>query len=153
MNEHHASQAADPCAFTTDFADSEYRFRLNIVGLEELEEKCGVGMGAIYMRLHSPNYTLSDVRETIRLGLVGGGLRPERALTLVKRYVDERPIDESWLLARTIIGATMHGVFTDPATAPVLAADAEPEEVPDGPATHSVLSSVGKSRFGARQQP
>jgi hypothetical protein len=88
----------DPCAFTTDFGDGSYCLRLKLPGLEELEEKCGVGIGAVYMGLHSPNYTFADVRETIRLALIGGGLKPEKAITLVRRYVDERPLIDNWVL-------------------------------------------------------
>jgi hypothetical protein len=151
---HHTAQEIDPCAFTTAFGDGEYRFRLKASGFEELEEKCGVGIGAIYMRLHSPNYTFADVREAIRLALVGGGLPPEKALPLVKRYVDDRPIDESWLLARTIIGAAMHGVANDPAPAeiPPRAEAAPAPEILGDELSRPALSSVMKSRFGNGQQ-
>lgn len=144
---------SDPCSFTTDFGDGAYKFRPNLSELEELEEKCGAGIGAIYLRLHSPNYTIADVRETVRLGLIGGGMAPGKALALVRRYVDGRPIDESWLLARTIMGAVMHGVANDsaPSVVPPRAEGANPTEVSsDEPPPHPAPVSAVKSRFSDR---
>jgi hypothetical protein len=147
--------STDPCSFTTDFGDGTYRFRLKMDGATELEEKCDAGIGAIYMRLHGPAYTMLDVRETIRLGLIGGGTAPVKALSLVKRYVDERPIDESWLLARTIVGALMHGVANDPPplAVPRPAAKTELDETNDDErSVNPTLSAVMQSRFGKQQK-
>jgi hypothetical protein len=53
----------------------EDAFCLAKVGLIfDLEEKCRAGIGLIYARLASGSYFLNDVRETIRLGLIGGGM-------------------------------------------------------------------------------
>lgn len=90
-----------------EFADGRYAFGLNIKQILELEEKCGAGIAAIHARLWNGLYTANDVVETIRLGLVGGGMDPVRAMKLVDRY--GMPIKHSFPIARVIIGGVMWG--------------------------------------------
>jgi hypothetical protein len=89
-----------------------------------LEEKCGAGIFEIAERLESVALAsaekriggrarISDVRETIRLGLIGAGKDPMTALKLVRENVDSRPTLESVLLAYHIIAATLAGVDGD----------------------------------------
>jgi hypothetical protein len=75
------------------FGDDEHTFRLGIKELEELQEKCDAGPGFVLGRLMSPNleWRIEDVRHTLRLGLIGGGMPATDAIKLVKRYVDDRP--------------------------------------------------------------
>lgn len=98
-----------------DWADGHHDFRLAIGELEELQEKTSVGPPVVLRRLHGGEWFVADVRETIRLGLVGGGMKATEALVLVRRYVDERP---DWLnnalLARVIIEAALVGVADEP---------------------------------------
>ena len=58
---------------------------------------------------------MEDVRETIRIGLVGGGMSPVDASRLLKRYVDEVP---DWTvnckIAANIIAAAMLGWEIEP---------------------------------------
>lgn len=93
------------------FGDGEYEFDVGPLGIRlELEEKCGnTGLLGIHKRLQS-DCLIMDYRETIRLGLIGGGLPPIKALTLVKRYVEPRPAQESVPLARIILMAGLVGV-------------------------------------------
>jgi hypothetical protein len=49
----------------------------------------------------------------LRLGLIGAGMIPDRALTLVQRYVDDRPWSENVLPAQAVIIAAMIGVPGD----------------------------------------
>lgn len=80
----------------------------------ELEEKCGdCGIFEIFNRITEGKARLNDIRETIRLGLIGGGKTPVQALVLVKRYVDDRPLIESLPVARTILMAALVGVPGD----------------------------------------
>lgn len=93
-----------------DFADGTYGFRLAIGELEELQEKTGFGPYALLRRLLANDWNIADVRETIRLGLIGDGLKPHDALTLVRRYIDQR---SDWLnnamLAQAIVSAALIG--------------------------------------------
>lgn len=59
----------------------------------------------IYSTLRSfgGDWRVDDVRETIRLGLIGAGMTPTDAFILVSRYVDTRPLGENFGLAAAII--------------------------------------------------
>jgi len=93
------------------FADGEYVFDVGPLGIRlELEEKCGgIGLLGIHRRLQT-DCLIMDYRETIRLGLMGGGMKPLDALKLVKRYVEARPAQESVPLAMMILMAGLVGV-------------------------------------------
>lgn len=96
------------------WAGGEDQFCLSKVGLIlDLEDKCKAGIGIIAGRLESGTYGLNDVRETIRLGLMGGGKTPDKAMTLVRNNVDENPLSHSVLLAYAIIRAVLFGAPKD----------------------------------------
>ena len=78
------------CEF--EWADGTHRFRLAIGQARELEEKTGQGCHRLLERMASGDWRVADIRETIRLGLIGGGMEPLAALSLVRAYVDERPL-------------------------------------------------------------
>lgn len=94
----------------TDFGDGPHRFRLAMGQLEELQEKTGVGPFSLLQRFIAGDWSVVDVRETVRLGLVGGGMEPLAALNLVRRYVDE---GNWWIshaaLAKVIMLAALAG--------------------------------------------
>lgn len=100
---------------TIIWAGGEDAFCLAKVGLIlDLEEKCGAGIAAIMTRLGDGSWRLNDVRETIRLGLIGGGMDPAKAMAAVKNHVDEQPLASSVLMAYEIIAAVLVGVKDDP---------------------------------------
>ncbi|MGY3527695.1 gene transfer agent family protein [Bradyrhizobium sp. USDA 4452] len=100
---------------TIIWAGGEDVFCLAKVGLIlDLEEKCGAGIAAIMGRLGNGAWHLNDVRETIRLGLIGGGMDPVKAMAAVRSHVDDNPLTSSVLLAYEIIAAVMVGVKDDP---------------------------------------
>lgn len=77
------------------WADGDYRFALLIGELRELQDKTGVGPLVLYRRIASGDWHVDDMREVLRLGLIGGGMGPGKALGLVKRYVEELPLVEN----------------------------------------------------------
>jgi hypothetical protein len=96
---------------TLFFGDGEHVFNISPIGQTlELQDKCNAGVGTILQRLTTGTFFVNDFRETIRLGLIGGGMKPEEAFRLTKRYVDDRPWQESVLTAPAIIMAAMTGV-------------------------------------------
>lgn len=101
------------------WGDGDYDFNIaKIKHILELEEKCGAGIGAIYDRVRSqmgdaPRWYFNDLRETLRLGLIGGGMEPPRALMLVQRYCDDRPLSESLKPALAVLLAAMVGIPGD----------------------------------------
>jgi hypothetical protein len=89
-------------AIDQDFGDGTYTFRLGLDEIEELERKCDLGIFRIVGRLQTRETKLLEIMETLRLGLIGGGMKPVDALAMVKAYVDRRPLDENRDLAYAV---------------------------------------------------
>lgn len=90
-----------------DWADGSYQFRLAYGQWLELDQLLQVGPMALYVRLLDRQWKANDIREIIRLGLIGGGCNPIKALQLTKTYVEERPLLESLPLAMEIVSASL----------------------------------------------
>jgi hypothetical protein len=104
-----------PVTFThADFAGRRRKFELRLGEVEELERLCcansDTGVGAIMVRLASHQFKVADVRDTIRLGLVGGGLDETAAEALLRRHVDGRPLAQHMGLAMQIVEAFVNGL-------------------------------------------
>lgn len=81
--------------------------------IEELEMKTGHGIGALFRRFRTQDFSLSDVFEVIRLGLIGGGTTPAEAARLVSVYGVGRPMAESFAVADGTITALFFGADED----------------------------------------
>ena len=92
-----------------EWGDSEQRFRLGIGELRELQDKCDAGPFVIYQRLASGTWRVDDVRETLRLGLIGGGMDHNRALGKVGKYVAPTHFLTNVVAARRILLAALFG--------------------------------------------
>lgn len=99
-----------------DFGGEERRFRLRIGELRELQEKINekrgahpIGPWSLLQLVIRGDAWPDDLREIIRLGLIGGGTRVELVPGLVKRYVDEQPIRDSWSVAMLVLGKAIVG--------------------------------------------
>jgi len=124
--------------------EGAYRFRLPIKQMEELQEICNAGPQELLTRLRTGTWKLRDIREPIRLGLIGGGdATPAQALKLVERYVDERPLIENAAVAQAIVLAAVIGFEDDPpgeseaATPEKTAKSLSPESTESPPASPS----------------
>ncbi len=119
-----------------DFADGRYSFWLALPHVIELERKCGGksifamydAMGAgLGLSGDDPVYLgggtamVTDIRETIRLGLQGGNsatvdgatveVGPRRSIELVETYVfPARPLIEGLHVAWSILHAAINGI-------------------------------------------
>jgi hypothetical protein len=97
------------------FGDKEHPFRLGAGELIELDEALEIGPHALFDRLSDRTWRVQHVKEVIRVGLIGGGMAPQRAAAFVRRYVDELP---DWVrnadLARVVVGAAIFGVEVEP---------------------------------------
>lgn len=84
-------------AIDLDWADGTHTFRLGLSEIEELERRQDRGIFRIVARLapEAREAKLAEIMDVIRLGLVGGGMAPVDALAKVRRYVDERPLEEN----------------------------------------------------------
>lgn len=106
-----------------EFGDGEYAFALNGREVEELQKLCGSpdekgayrphGFGVIFQRAALGAWFHSDIYQTIRLGLEGGGLDPVKARRIAEAYA--RPPYKAGVIggpektALAILDAAMHG--------------------------------------------
>ena len=96
------------------WGDGQHKFNVaKIKSALELEEKCGAGVAEIFQRIRDSHWHINDVRETLRIGLIGGGATPDEALRLINRYCDDRPWAESLQPAMVVLMAAMVGVPGD----------------------------------------
>ena len=103
---------------TLPFADGQYAFKLPIKRIVEIEAKSGP-IDLVKHRLMNGGWSIHDVVETIRQGLIGGGkgeingaaveVTALRANSLVENYIDGHAIAEHHLTARAIIAALYVG--------------------------------------------
>lgn len=127
-------------SITLTWGDGEHKFRLAIGQLRELQDKCGAGPLEVLDRLATRRWRVEDVRETMRLGLIGGGMEPIKAIPLVKHYIDERPLMESIPAAQAVLMAALVGVPDDE----VGKGEAE-ETTTDGSASRSSMEQEPQS--------
>lgn len=100
------------------FADGRYSFKLPIRRIVEIEEKTGP-IDLVKHRLMHGGWSIHDVVETIRQGLIGGGkgevngqpieVTALRANSLIENYVDGHAIAEHHITAKAIIAALYVG--------------------------------------------
>ncbi len=122
---------------TTPWADGDYTFRLPWGQLTTLQEEVGAGPYVVLDRLRDraprqkpveadddaaaladgepdddvspPRCGVKEISSVVRLGLIGGGLPPHKALRLVRTYVEERIPEESRALAWAILHIALYG--------------------------------------------
>lgn len=99
--------AAFDARVTISFGDGDHVFRLGLDQLLELQDKTDAGPLQLLRRVQGQDWRVQDLRETIRLGLIGGGKSPAEALVLVKRYVDARPLLEGVPVALEVLIAAL----------------------------------------------
>ena len=103
---------SDRLAFTGFFGDAEHRFALTDPMVAELERLTECGVGALYSRIVKQAFKASDLAQIIRLGLIGGGMAPERAAQMVQTYATDRPLGETFPLALDVLDARWFGTPT-----------------------------------------
>jgi len=96
-------------SYTGFFGDGEYTFRLTAPLILELETKLNAPIGGVCERVFHRAFSHADLSETIRLGLIGGGMSPERAAKLIAAYVQDRPLAETQPVAEQILSALWFG--------------------------------------------
>jgi Phage tail tube protein, GTA-gp10 len=111
-------------SITLPFGDGDYTFRIAFAQWRELQESINrpriemghpvIGPAPLVQALLTLSAWPNDVREVIRLGLIGGGMKSDRALVLVKRYVEGKPFFANTLLAGKVVRASMFGPEEDP---------------------------------------
>lgn len=100
------------------FGDDTYPFHLTPDLVLELERKVGTGIGAIYRRFIRQEFGFGDLTETLRLGLIGGGMGPADAATLVNAYAPRLTVTELFLSALPVLDALITGPVQPVAKSP-----------------------------------
>jgi hypothetical protein len=126
-------------SFEAQFADDDFVFRLAWGELIKLQEARDCGPLVILERLGNGHWRVEDIREVVRLGLIGGGLDPGKALKLVRLYVEQRPPFENLALAQRILGSSLVGVSDEE-----LEHTPGKAEAPSGSTPSSEASSVSE---------
>lgn len=104
------SEALRHTSIHRDLAGRRRKLELRLGEIGELERICGAGIGAILLRLSTMQWRYDDIRETIRLGLQGGGASEPDATAFALHYLDPRPKGEFLQLAADILNACVMGV-------------------------------------------
>ncbi|MEZ0169930.1 gene transfer agent family protein [Microvirga sp. TS319] len=114
-----------------EFAGRIRRFRLAIGELEELQEATGVGPVVLLQRFFADEHSFVDVREVLRIGLMGGGEEAPEAYDLV-RDLHERPVVPAIAAATVVLTAALERDQQEPIE-PEAPKDAAPKkELPNG---------------------
>lgn len=103
---------------TKFFGDGEHEFQLTGPLIVELEAKAGAGIGTIFARLGASAFRHADILETIRLGLIGGGMAPAEAARLLATYGSNRPLAETLPVAVAVLEALFFGALSPAPGAP-----------------------------------
>lgn len=119
------------------WADGDYQFRLGNAELILLQEATDCGPYFLLEKLGGKHWKVQEISHTIRLGLIGGGTKPEDALRLVRAYVEARPPLENVQFAYAILAA---GVMGAPDERP---GEAEGEATGNGSMTSPTGNSAG----------
>ncbi len=94
----------------------EHPFRLGIGELRALQSATGVGPLFLLGRITGSQWFVDDIVDTVRLGLVGGGMTPEAAKKLTdKVFTDNTPaLYRNMLLATRVLRDAVMGEPDDP---------------------------------------
>lgn len=106
--------ARDASIGPLSWADGDYMFKLGWGELALLQEATDCGPLFLLDRLRGKNWRIGDISSTIRLGLIGGGTEPAKALKLVKDYVEARPPLENASIAYVVLAAGVQGAPDEP---------------------------------------
>lgn len=87
---------------------------LRIDELIQLQEKLGVGPNVAATRLLQGEWLVEDVRETVRLGLIGGGMSQRDAFDLVGRCIREGHLLDYAAIAANLLFAALAGIEDEP---------------------------------------
>jgi hypothetical protein len=104
------------CEIELEFGDGTYLFRLPLKQIAELQDKCNAGIQEIFGRIIQGKARIEDLTETLRLGLIGGGMEPVQARRLIERYAfppkfseGEKPVEYLWTNALSVLSACLQG--------------------------------------------
>lgn len=108
-----------------DLGEGVYPLCLRIGELEQLEEVMDCGMATIYRRLTDGDWKVKDVREVLRLALIGGGMPPYEAAGMINRLITEGYFGHYYVVAQAVIQAAVMGYENAPPEKPMTPTESE----------------------------
>jgi hypothetical protein len=136
-----------------DWGGGKHAFCLRIKQIGDLQKACNAGLGMIFNRLMTNMFYIEDITETIRFGLIGGGMPPVKAAEMISTFVDGQPIDRDsdpsspLKIAKAVIASAYFGL-TEEEDAPKkdLAVTPERGESTLRPSTRRQVRASGGAR-------
>ncbi|RAH97625.1 gene transfer agent family protein [Acuticoccus sediminis] len=95
------------------FGDGEYEFALTLSLIEEIERQTDLGLPSLARSLLADSWRARDVKTILRLSLVGGGLDPERATSIIEAYMLPTGLTKCALIALVTLSDLMGAVDDD----------------------------------------
>jgi hypothetical protein len=92
----------------------EHSFLLGIGELRALQTACDAGPEQIFHRLGGRDWRIDDPLQTLRLGLIGAGMKDTEAAELVTRMFQTHPCKVFCAPARMVLLAALVGDPDDP---------------------------------------
>jgi hypothetical protein len=92
----------------------EHDFALDIGGLRALQNACDAGPEQIFRRILSGQWRIDDLYQTIRLGLIGGGMADRDAARVVDTAFRSHPVMLFRTTAHTVLLLSLLGDADDP---------------------------------------
>jgi hypothetical protein len=108
-----------------DWGDGETTFRLGWGEIEKLQEARDCGPYVLLDRLHSGTWRVEDIREVIRWGLIGGGMKHADAVKQIRLYVERFAPADNLEAAQRIMRIGTFGVSDETVGEPEAANPAE----------------------------
>lgn len=87
------------------FGDGEHAFAFDLATIETLERETDTGVPALVRGFLGSDYRATDLKNTIRLGLIGGGMDPEAAAKLVENYFLAHGLERCRIIAALALSA------------------------------------------------
>ncbi len=103
------SEPNNPAQIRSKFADGDHTFAMTFNLAAQWEDENGKSLFRTYRRMLDGEFGLRDIREVLRLALIGGGKKPAEALKLVETYVEGQPLGEYQELSLMILHAAFYG--------------------------------------------
>lgn len=104
---------------TQFYGEKDQCFKLDLGGIRALQSKLNNnGFGVIMKRVATQEWTVDDIYEVIRFGLVGGGMALQDADTLLKNYFELHSLQYNQTLAAEIVTKVFFEGEKDPVGKP-----------------------------------
>lgn len=117
----------------------EHEFALPLGQLRALQDSCDAGPEQIFNRMRMGEWRIDDILETLRLGLIGGGLDKKEAGSLVLRICDQGDLANLKLTALQVL---QHALFA-PADDPLGEEKGVDAAAPENGVLHKSTGTVG----------